>query len=63
MVTDAISMKAYATIYRYWESPVQKQVLTMIDSFQVIEIKKSAGSSNRTMMIYFVLGPAVDATD
>ena len=35
----------------------------MIDSFQVIEIKKSAGSSNRTMMIYFVLGPAVDATD
>ena len=63
MVTDAISMKVYAKIYRYWESPVRKQVLTMIDSFQVIEIKKSAGSSNRTMMIYFVLGPAVDATD
>ena len=63
MVSDAINMQVYATIYRYWESPVRKQVLKMIDSFQVIEIKKSAGSSNRTMMIYFVLGPAVDATD
>ena len=63
MLSDAINMKVYATIYRHWESPVRKQVLKRIDSFQVIESKKSAGSSNRTVMIYFDLGPAVDATD